>query len=188
MRRTALAFALALLALSVRSAAAEPEPDHIKVLGSHAKPVPNDPVEIAITSFRVVEAKFDPANLDGATALLELDLSSIKTNSERRDGHLRSADYLDTAQFPKAVVKVSAVKKARGGRYTAKAQVSFRGLTATWPVSFEVVERGADTVRVRAEHKFARTDLGIGKSAAAGDPTADHVTLKLLLTFTRKKA
>ena len=42
--------------------------------------------------------------LKGATAQFEVDLASLKTDADKRDTHLKSADYIDTAKRATAVV------------------------------------------------------------------------------------
>ena len=158
--------------------------DYIKILASHApEPKPTDPVTIEIKSFTVIKADFDPKNLEGATAELELDLASIDSGLGKRDGHLKSPDYLDIAKFAKATVKVSAVKKDGDG-YVAKAEVDAHGVKKTLDITFEVTEATDDSVKIKGSHKFKRADFSLGKEEK--DPSSQDLELQLALTF--KKA
>lgn len=165
-----------------------PEPaagaDYIKVHASHTPTTEADPVEIAIEKFVVKSASFDPANLEGATAELELDLSSIKSDSGKRDMHLQSPDYLDVAKFGTATVKIADVKKAGDKDYTANAEISAHGVTKTLPVKFTVLETGADMVKIQAEQPFDRTVFGIGKEPdGENEKTSKEVIMKMQLTL-----
>jgi len=161
-------------------------PDYVKVIATHNPPKPTDPVLISIEKFAVTKASFDPANLEGGTAELELDLSSIKSDSAKRDVHLQSPDYYNVAKFPKAVVKVENVKKANDKTYTADATVDAHGVNVKWPVTFEVLEATADSVKIHAKQTFKRLDLKVGKATEGipkPDGTANEQTLELQLTI-----
>jgi len=158
--------------------------DYIKLWATHEPTTEADPVEIAIQSFEVKSATFDPANLEGATAELELDLTTIKSNDPKRDGHLATPDYLDTGKFGKATVKISEVKKVDDDTFNAKADVAFRDQTKSFPVTFDVVEKTADSVRVKGTHEFSRLDFGVGKEPdGTNEKVAKNVKVELQLTL-----
>ncbi len=171
--------------------AAQPEPapapvasaDHVRILASHADPKPSDPVTIDIPGFRVVAAKLDPANLEGGTATIELDLASLVSNSPKRDNHLKNADYLDVEHHAIATITVGNVKRASGDRYTADATVAIHGVDKVLPVTFDVIERLPDGIRVRAEHVFSRHDFAIGAPEGAEDSAAAQQKIQLQLTL-----
>lgn len=155
--------------------------DSITVEASHAEPKPTDPVIVKFEKFAVTKAEFkDPANLEGGKAELEIDLVSLKTDAPKRDAHLNSPDYLDTAKHPKATVKIDKVKKTGDKTYSAQAKVSAHGIDKTFPVNFEVVEVLPDGVRVKGEHKFELKDFKLGKEKDEG--VASTLLIKLQLT------
>lgn len=155
--------------------------DYITVIASHNPAKPDDPVEVKFEKFDVVQADFDPKNLEGGSAELVVDLTSLKTGSDKRDGHLQSPDYLNVEKFAQAHISITKVKKTGDNTYDAEAVVSVHGKEATWPVSFEVIETGEGFVRVKAEHAFKRSEFGVGKKK--GDPTADEMKVQLELTL-----
>jgi polyisoprenoid-binding protein YceI len=158
--------------------------DYIKIYGGHEPTTDADPVEIVVQKYTVKSAKFDPKNLEGGTAELELDLSSIKSDKEKRDGHLQSPDYLDVAKFGVAAVKIAEVKKTGDNEYTGQAEVSAHGMTKAFPVKFTVVESSDDSVRIQGEHTFSRLDFGVGKEPdGENEKVAKEVTIKMQLTL-----
>jgi polyisoprenoid-binding protein YceI len=157
--------------------------DHITVLASHEPAKPNDPVQVSFTRFNVTKAAFDPANLEGATATIELDLASLTSGSEKRDGHLKSASYIDLAKFTTATIDVANVKKATDKSYTAEAKVKFRDAEKTYPVTFEVVESTADGVRIKGTQKFARADFNMGTEPGPQESVAKELEIQLQLTL-----
>ncbi len=159
--------------------------DYVRVLAKHAVPKPGDPATINITKFRVVKADFDPATVEGGTAELELDLSSLASDSAKRDKHLRSADYLDVDTFMTATIAVGNVKKTGDKTFSADATVKAHGLEKVLPVTFEVLEATATGIKVHASHTFQRHDFAIGAAKGEEDSAADEITLELRLTLSK---
>lgn len=158
------------------------EGDYVTVVADHTDKAKGK-VDVVFQRFAVTEAEFDPANLEGGTATLVIDLDSLKTDSQKRDDHLRSEDYLEVSKFPNATVKISGVKKAEGDKkYAAKADVEVHGVTVAWPVTFEVVEETDAALIVQGELPFKRTEIGVGVSPEE-DSVADEMTVKVRLTL-----
>lgn len=158
--------------------------DFISVFAEHAEKKPDDPVEVKFESFTVKKATFDPQNIEGGTATIEVDLASLKTGSAKRDKHLSTADYIDTSQFTTMTIDVGNVKKQQGNTYSADAKVALRGVEKTYPVTFEVVEAKDDWIRVKGEHEFPRLDFKVGKEKTGPDESVAHdLTVKLQLTL-----
>jgi polyisoprenoid-binding protein YceI len=141
-----------------------------------------DPVVVHFDKVTVTKASFDPKNLEGGTATIELDPTSIKTGDEERDTDLKSPEYFDVAKFATITIDVGNVKKQTDTKYTADAAVACHGLTKTYPVTFEVLATTADTVRVKGEQAFSRLDFAIGVDPAE-DPT-DRVDTALTIQWT----
>lgn len=149
--------------------------DRVDILSRHRdiatkEDLAMDPVVIHFHKFAVKKASFDPKNLEGGTATIELDPSSIDSASEERDTDLKSDAYLDIAKFAMVTVDVTNVKKQGDGTYTADAAVACHGITKTYPVKFSVLATTADSVRIKGEHAFSRLDFKIGVDPA-NDPT-----------------
>ena len=81
---------------------------------------------------------FDPASPETATIEASVDASSINTREAKRDEHLRSADFFDTAQNPTISFKSTSIAK-KGDGFALTGDITIRGNTK--PVTF-VVEGG----------------------------------------------
>lgn len=119
------------------TAASTSDADHIEVLARHRpiagkEDLESDPVVIHFDRFAVTKASFAPKHLEGGTATIELDLTSIKSGSEERDGDLKSPAFLDTDNFATATVDVANVKKQTDTTYSADATVACRGISKTY--------------------------------------------------------
>ena len=158
--------------------------DFISVFATHTEPKPEvDPVEVKVNSFKVVKADFDPAKVEGGTAEIELDLTSISTNDQKRTDHLKTPDFIDVAKFATANIKIDNVKKTAENKYSADATVKFRDIEKKYPVAFDVTETTADGIRIALEQKFSRVDFGVGKDSNDPKvaPVAPELTLKASL-------
>jgi len=166
--------------------------DRIEVLARH-RPIAgkadldSDPVVVHFDKFAVTKASFDPKNLEGGTASIELDVASIKTGNDERDGDLKSPEFFDVANFATVTIDVANVKKQADTRYTADATVACHGVTKTYPVAFEVLATTADTVRIKGEHAFSRLDFAIGVDPAKDPTERVDTALTIQWTLTLKK-
>jgi hypothetical protein len=159
----------------------EPGPDnYIRVLATHSKPKPSDPVVVNLPAYTIEEASIDPQNLEGAKAVITIDMTQLDSDNGKRNKHLRSEDYLEVTKFGTARVEISDVKKS-GDAHTAAVAVTVKGITINWTSTFEIVQATADKVTVKAEQTFKRSDFGIAD--AEGDSAADELKVELQLTF-----
>jgi polyisoprenoid-binding protein YceI len=180
-----LSTVLAMSALSIpagRALAADPEPDSIVVLAKHAEAKPTDPVHVQFTSFKVTKASFDPKKIEGGKATIEIDATSLKTDSQKRDAHLNTPDFLDTSKFPKITVDIDKVKKKADKTFTAEATVKFRDITKKYPVTFDVVGQTADSIRIKSETTFSRLDSKDPKEAVVQNDLVIQMALTLKKT------
>ncbi|MEZ4366233.1 MAG: YceI family protein [Kofleriaceae bacterium] len=154
---------------------------YFKVVADHTD-ASKGAVDVAFAGVKVVKADFDPAKVEGGTATLELDLATLSSGIEKRDGHLKSADYLDAEKFPTATIDIANVKKGDGdNKYTADAKIKLKDIEKTFPVSFEVVDTTPDSIRIRGEHAFSRLDFGVG--TAEDENVKAELTAKVELTL-----
>jgi polyisoprenoid-binding protein YceI len=166
---------------------AEDTADWIKVHATHFEKKDTDPVEVKFEKFKVTKATFDPKKIEGGTATIEIDLTSLKSGDDKRDQHLATPDYIDVKKFATAVIEISNVKKKDDKNYTADAKVKFHGVDKKYPVTFEVVEAKDDWIRIKGEHTFKRLDFKVGKKPGKDqkkdDGVADEMTVKMQLTL-----
>jgi len=148
-------------------------------------PKPTDPVQVRFETFRVVKASFDPKQIEGGTATIELDLASIKSGSGERDDDLKSPTYIDVGTFATATIEIANVKRRVAKTFTADATVKLRGVTKKYPVTFDVLEQRDDSIRIKGEHSFSRLDFAVG-SDPAKDPQQQvdpELTIQMVLTL-----
>ena len=123
---------------------------------------------------------FDDKNPAASKVNVEIDTTSVNSNHAERDKHLRSADFLDIAQFPKATF-VSKSVKAEGDNATIVGDLTLRGVTKEVTIDAKRIGGGADPwggqrQGFEGSTSFALKDFGIKKDLG---PAAQVVELTL---------
>lgn len=136
-----------------------------------------------------VVSKADDFN--GAEVTFTAKTASIDTDNERRDGHLKSADFFDAEKHPEVSFKGTLVKD--GGKYKLKGDITMRGVTK--PIEFDVTYGGTmDTGRgLKAGFKLSgdlnRQDFGVsygGKTPGGDVVIGDVVTVNCRIELDKK--
>ena len=83
---------------------------------------------------------YDPQNPAKSSVAVTIDTASIDTRDPQRDGHLRSADFLDAEKFPKMVFKSKRIDSSGKGHYKLTGDLTIRD--ATHEVTLDVEETG----------------------------------------------
>jgi polyisoprenoid-binding protein YceI len=183
----ATVFAASGLAATGAAFAADPAPDSIVVLARHVENKPDDPVQVRFEKFKVTKATFDPKKVEGGKATIEIDATSLKTGIDKRDAHLNTADFLDTAKYNTITVNIDKVKKKKDKTFTAEATVKFRDVTKKYPVTFDVLDQAADSIHVKSELTFSRLDFKVGKDSTDPNVAPVQKDLVVQMNLTLKK-
>jgi polyisoprenoid-binding protein YceI len=125
----------------------------------------------------------DPA---GSAVTAEIDMASIDTGNEQRDGHIRSADFFEVENFPTMTYRSTGVR-VEGGEYILDGDLTLKGVTKSVPLSLELNGFGQDPyggtrAGFTATGEINRRDFGVNFNAAletGGAVVADKVTLHL---------
>jgi polyisoprenoid-binding protein YceI len=75
---------------------------------------------------------------------VSIDAASINTSDEKRDGHLKSADFLDAEKFPKLTFKSTKVEKASGDKLKVTGDLTIRDVTKSVTLDVEVLGKAKD--------------------------------------------
>ncbi|WP_433932725.1 YceI family protein [Sorangium cellulosum] len=125
---------------------------------------------------------------EGGKLSIEADTSSVKTDAEKLDGHLKSKDFFDVEQFPKATFTSTQIKAGgeNGATHTVTGELDLHGVkkTITFPAT---ITEGADSMSGNAEFVINRKDFGIVYPGKQDDLIRDDVLLKLSLKAPRKQ-
>lgn len=135
-------------------------------------------------SFKTFDAKVTSSKDDFSDAVFELtaDASSIFTNQEKRDEHLKSPDFFEVAKYPTITFKSKSFKKVDGKNYKLTGDLTMHGVTKT--VELDVVFSGVQVhpfnkksfAAVKISGVIKRSDFGIGPKTPSA-VVSDEVTL-----------
>jgi polyisoprenoid-binding protein YceI len=95
----------------------------------------------------------------------EVDLGSIHTRDEQRDGHLRSADFFEVEQHPKLTFTSTSVEP-KGGDYVVTGDLTIKGTTKSVVLDLEFNgvhpdPWGGTRAGFSAETEISRKEFGV---------------------------
>jgi polyisoprenoid-binding protein YceI len=116
----------------------------------------------------------------------EIDLASIDTGSEQRDGHIKSADFFDVENHPLMTYRSTGLRASADG-YVLGGELTLKGVTKSVPLALELNGFGPDAfggtrAGFTATGEINRQDFGVSWSAAletGGVVVADKVAIHL---------
>jgi len=112
-----------------------------------------------------VSITYDDRDVTKSSVTAVIKAASIDTGIERRDAHLRNADFFDVEKFPEITFKSSRVEK-QGGGFVAHGTFTMHGVSKeiALPFTLNGVRKAADgktTLGVTARTTINRRDYGI---------------------------
>jgi polyisoprenoid-binding protein YceI len=188
MNRIVRSLALAVAVLPTLTLAA----DAWKIDGSHTQAgfsVKHFMISTVRGDFDKTEGKvmLDEADITKSTVEATIDMASVSTRDEKRDAHLKNADFFDVAKFPKMTFKSTKVEKAGEG-LKVTGDLTMKGVTK--PVVLDVVgptkeikDPWGNTRRgLSATTKLNRKDFGVsyGPDAVVSDSVTVTIEAELV--------
>jgi polyisoprenoid-binding protein YceI len=138
-----------------------------------------------------IEATKD--DFSDANFTFEADVNSISTKNEQRDGHLKSPDFFDAANYPKMTFVSKSVKKTSDFELQVVGDLTMRGVTKEVPL--EVIYNGtvaglggAKVAGFEVKGKVNRFDFGLQWNAlteAGGVMVSNEVRIEILAEFAK---
>ena len=113
----------------------------------------------------------DPGNLAGGSVNVEIQTASIDTRNERRDNHLRSADFFDATNHPTITFRSTRVQTGRGGALKIHGDLTIRGTTKAVVLDGRMLQvagtPGHRRIGFEASTTIDRMDYGVTWNRAA---------------------
>ena len=140
--------------------------------------------------------EFDPKDLSKASINATIDAASINTRNERRDNHLRSADFFDVAKHPTLTFVSKKFTKVAEAQYKVTGDLTIHGVTREVTLDVdgptpEVKAGNGYKAGASATTKIKRSDFGLtwNRALEAGGVTVgDEVTITLDVEMNCKDA
>ncbi len=109
---------------------------------------------------------YDEANLAESNATVEIVAASVDTRDEKRDGHLRAADFFDTENYPTITFSSTRIESGGGESFKVYGDLTIRGVTKPIVLDAELTGRGKspwgqEVIGFSATTKFKRSEFGL---------------------------
>ena len=130
---------------------------------------------------------YDPASPETSAFSGVIQAKSIDTGNERRDNHLRSADFFEVAKYPRIEFATTSVKKEKEDFLEITGALSLHGVTRTVTLPVEVLGVGLHPMKGKAVAGFAaefavkRSDYGVDSWTDAAGVLGDEVKITVLI-------
>ncbi len=140
--------------------------------------------------------QLDPQDLGKSQVAVTIDAASIDTSDGQRDGHLKSPDFFDVAQFPELSFKSRRVETRGAVKARIIGDLTLHGVTKEVVLDAEVSGRGKDPwgnerIGFSATTAVDRTDFGLKWNQAleaGGVLVGTKVDIDLELQVIKQKA
>jgi len=138
----------------------------------------------------------DDQNLSGSTLDVRIDAASIDTHEDKRDAHLRSADFFDVDQFPELRFTSKKVTDGGDGELRVTGDLTIHGVTREVELEVELTGKGkdpwgGDRLGFTAKADINRKDFGLHWNAAletGGVLVSDKVQIGIDVELVRAAA
>lgn len=110
---------------------------------------------------------FDPSNIAGSSVEAAIDVAGIYTGIQKRDDHLRSADFFDVASYPQITFRSDKARITGSRRFSTTGDLTIRGMTKTVTLDVEYTDPekspfgGETTMGFAVTTKINREDFGL---------------------------
>ena len=139
---------------------------------------------VKVTESTITQPKED---FTDATITLKADLNSIDTDNDKRDAHLKTADFFDTEKFPELSFQSISFIKKNPDTYTITGNLTLHGITKAATLN-AVSKSGINAMNNKPVIGFKvtgvikRTDFAISASAPSA-MISDEVNIEANLEF-----
>ena len=147
-------------------------------------------------SFKKVQGTIvlDRENPAASSVEATIDATTLNTNDDQRDAHVRSADFLDVEKFPTITFRSSKVTAAGNGDWKVEGTLTIHGVSK--PVTLEVetpTQESKDPygnlrIGASATTKIKRSDFGLNFNAVletGGVMLGDELKIQLDISAIR---
>jgi len=121
---------------------------------------------------------FDPNKLEESKFTFTIPISSIETNSEKRNNHLKSPDFFNAEKYPEMKFVSTGFEKVSEDKYLVKGKLKIKDVTKNVSIPFEItgkmdhpMMKGTTVMGLAFETEINRNDFKVG----AGDWTSTKI-------------
>jgi polyisoprenoid-binding protein YceI len=144
--------------------------------------------------FKKISAEIDGEDFKNAPIKVSIDTSSVSTNEDNRDNHLKSADFFDVEKYKEITFIKTSFKLSEENVYELKGNLTIKGITKEVKLSVEYggVNKdpwGNEKAGFSVEGKINRSDWGLTWNAqleTGGVLVSDEVRISADVQFVKQ--
>ena len=135
---------------------------------------------------------YDAAAPEKSSVEATIEIDSVATANEKRDAHLKTPDFFDTAKFPSATFKSKSWKKTGENTFDVTGDLTIKNVTKEVVLKTTLLgtgpgQGGATLTGWEAVTTFKRTDFTVGEPKFLS-ALGDEVTITIGIEAAHKKA
>jgi polyisoprenoid-binding protein YceI len=136
----------------------------------------------------------DESDLTHSTVEASINVATLKTGDEARDGHLKSPEFFDVAQFPTITFKSINIDSVGGAEYAVTGELTLHGVTKAVTLAVEDLSTpskdpwGNHRIGLSASTRINRKEFGLTWNSpleSGGVLIGEEVNISLELQFVR---
>ncbi len=142
----------------------------------------------------IAEVSSEEEDFTRSSVSVTIDAASILTNDDKRDAHLKSADFFDVEKYPELKFKETSFRKTADGNYKLRGILTIKEVSKE--VAFEVEYGGIrkdpwgnEKAGFSLSGKINRRDFGLNWNAAlesGGMLVSDEVKISAEMQFVKQ--
>jgi polyisoprenoid-binding protein YceI len=134
----------------------------------------------------------DRANLENSSVQATIDVGSVSTANEKRDGHLKTPDFFDFAKFPTMTFKSKAWKKTGEDTFDVTGDLTIKDVTKEVVLNVKLLGfgpgmQGAMLSGWEATTTLNKSDFGVNGPAMLGKALGNEVAVTIGVEADLKK-
>ncbi len=130
---------------------------------------------------------YDEKAIDKSSVEAVIKVSSLDTENERRDGHLKSPEFFDVEKYPEITFKSTQVEKGADGKLLVTGDLSLHGVTKSVQLQVEVLGTGIHPMTNMPVAGFSsglvikRSNFGVNNWVDKANVLGDEVEVGILI-------
>lgn len=130
---------------------------------------------------------YDAANLAASSFSGTIQVKSIDTGNERRDGHLRNADFFDAENYPTITFESTEVTSTEENTLSVKGKLTMHGTTKEVTLPIEILGTGTNPrngkaqIGLEANFSVLCSDYGVNSWERFSAVLGDEVRIQVLI-------
>ena len=142
-----------------------------------------------------IDLNFNPDDLANSSVKVEMDVNSVNTNNERRDGHLKTADFFNYEAYPKMTFSSTSITKTGNNQFLMRGNLTIKNVTKPVEIPFTLLgvtdhpsRENTVVAGLEGSFKMNRLEYGVGTGDWVSTAVvSDELTVNIYLSVNRQK-